>query len=97
MSTGNPIADIGIAVVSTLLGSKAMGAEAPSMPAAPEMPKPPETPKSPERDPFKQKNQQAAAAGGPASTMLTGTGGVAPSGLSLGRAGSLYDNSKLGA
>lgn len=85
-------ATIGSTAVSLMQSNKSGGT-----PAMPEAPKMPETPKSPERDPFKQRNQQAAAAGGPASTMLTGAGGVAPSGLSLGRAGSLYDNSKLGA
>lgn len=70
----------------------------PNMPAAPAAPKPPEVQKTPERDPFKRQNQQSANVAGPMSTQLTGAGGVAPSGLSLGR-NTLYDNasSKLGA
>lgn len=102
MCTGNPIADVGIAIAGSLLGSKAMAPKAPEMPAVPEMPKPPATlaeqGKAPERDPYKTGNQKLAMAQGPSSTMLTGAGGVAPSSLSLGRT-SLYDNekSKLGA
>lgn len=94
MCTGMEIALLAGTAASTVA---TLSQGKPSTPAMPEAPKMPETPKSPERDPFKQRNQQSAAAGGPASTMLTGAGGVAPSGLSLGRAGSLYDNSKLGA
>lgn len=97
MCTGNPYADVGIAIAGSLFGSKAM-AKAPDMPAVPELAKPPEAPKTPERDPFKMRNQQSAAAQGPLSTMLTGPSGVDPSTLSLGRS-SLYDSEKktLGA
>jgi hypothetical protein len=52
--------------------------------------------KTPARDPFVAGNKTSAAAQGPSSTMLTGTGGVAPSSLSLGRASTLYDKSQLG-
>lgn len=87
---------VAMALGGSLLASKT--AKAPNMPAAPEAPKPPEQSKSPARDPYQMGNQRNAAAQGPASTMLTGAGGVAPSSLSLGRT-SLYDNekSKLGA
>jgi hypothetical protein len=76
------------------------GGKAPPAPPPPEPVKPPEsisqTPKAPARDPFVAANKTAAATQGPQSTMLTGTGGVAPSSLSLGRASTLYDKSKLG-
>ena len=87
---------VAMALGGSLLASKT--AKAPEMPAMPEAPKPPEQSKSPERDPYKMGNQKSAAAQGPASTMLTGPGGIPSSGLSLGRT-SLYDNekSKLGA
>lgn len=76
-------------------GGGGKGQSAPPPPAAPQLP---QASKQPERDPFVQANKQSALTSGPSSTMLTGGGGVAPSGLSLGRS-SLYDNEKdkLGA
>lgn len=70
--------------------------DGPPPPPAPE--KPPAPSKAPERAPYSAANRQSALTGGPASTMLTGAGGVAPSSLSLGRS-VLYDNesSKLGS
>lgn len=49
---------------------------------------PPQASKTPDLDPLKKKNANAALTGpmaGPASTMLTGAGGVDPSSLSLGK------------
>lgn len=83
-----------------LLGSMLMGSMGgkSDMPSAPNPEKPPQAAKAPERDAFAMANRQSALTQGPASTMLTGAGGVPSSGLSLGRT-SLYDAEKktLGA
>lgn len=81
--------------IETLLGGLLGGSNAPQ---APNPEKPPQAAKAPERDAFAMANRQSALTQGPASTMLTGAGGVPSSGLSLGRT-SLYDAEKktLGA
>lgn len=87
---------IGTAIAG-IAASQIMAPKAPKMPEAPAAPAPP-----PASQASKMPDQQAvraAAAGagsgnvtaGPASTMLTGLGGVAPTGLNIGR------NTLLGA
>lgn len=62
--------------------------KSPSTPQAPAVPKPPQEAKAPDAALVRKNNQDAAMGpgGGPGTTFLTGSGGVDPLGLNLGRA-----------
>jgi hypothetical protein len=82
MCTGAELAIIGLGAASTVA---TMTQKAPKPPEVPTPEKPPQAAKAPDVEPLKRKNQSAAAAFGPASTFLTGAGGVDPSSLNLGK------------
>lgn len=85
-----------VSIGTSLLGmaaSQMMAPKAPSMPAPTAPNKPPQSAQAPEQTAVRR-SAAGNAAGGPAvaqSTMLTGTSGVNPGGLNLGR------NTLLGA
>lgn len=80
---------IGTAIVGSLL-STAMAPKPPKMPepVAPTPPPQAQAAKAPDEQARRAASSASAGGGafaGPASTMLTGTGGVAPGSLNLGR------------
>lgn len=74
------IASAAVGAASFLSG----GSKPKQAPAAPAPEKPPQAAKAPDVAAVREKNVNAAA-GGPASTFLTGTGGVDPTTLNLGK------------
>lgn len=75
---------IGTAVAG-IVASQVLAPKPPKMPEAPAVEKPPQAAKMPEQQAVRAAASGAGATAGPASTMLTGLGGVAPSGLNLGK------------
>lgn len=75
---------IGTAVAG-LVASQALAPKPPKMPEPQTPAAPPQAAKMPEQQAVRAAASGAGATAGPASTMLTGMGGVAPSALNLGR------------
>lgn len=82
MCTGAEMAIIGLGAASTVSALSQKPPQAAPI-QAPE--KPPQAAKAPDPDVMKRKNAANAATFGPASTFLTGVGGVDPLSLNLGK------------